>query len=54
MTEEELARVALVLREAERVRALIAKDETAEEGAGDFSTPVVPVEEQSPAMVAVA
>ena len=55
MTEEELARFALVLREAERVRARIAED-AAEEGAGDYSMPVVPVGEQSagPAMAAVA
>jgi hypothetical protein len=53
MTDEELARFALVLREAELVRARIARDEAAarEEGAGDYSTPV---EEQSSAMAAVA
>jgi hypothetical protein len=55
MTEEERARFALVLREAELVRARMARDETAarEEGAGDYS---MPVEEQSPgpAMAAVA
>jgi hypothetical protein len=58
MTEEGLARFALVLREAELVRARMAKDETTarEEGASDYSMPVVPVEEQSPepAMAAVA
>jgi hypothetical protein len=58
MTEEGLARFALVLREAERVRAQIAKDEVAArtEDGGDYSIPVVPVEEQSlgPAMAAVA
>jgi hypothetical protein len=56
MTEEELARFALVLREAELVRSRIAGDEAAaraEEGAGDYP---MSVEEQppGPAMAAVA
>ena len=54
MTEEERTRFALVLREAERVRARIAKSETAartEEG-GDYSMPVVPIGDQSPVVVA--
>ena len=50
MTEEELARFTLVLREAQRVRARIAGDEIAaraEESGVDYSIPVaaVPVRE---------
>jgi hypothetical protein len=54
MTEEERTRFALVLREAERVRAQIAKDESATrtEDGGDYSIPVVPIGDQSPVMVA--
>ena len=45
---------ALVLREAERVRARIAKDGTAArtEDGGDYSIPVVPIGDQSPVVVA--
>ena len=52
MTEEERTRLALVLREAERVRAQIANDETATraEEDGDYSIPVVPMRDQSSAM----
>jgi hypothetical protein len=42
MTDEELARFALQLREAERVRAQIAKDEAAAR-VGGSSTPPPPV-----------
>jgi hypothetical protein len=43
MTEKELARFALALREAERVRERIARDEIAaraEESGGDYPIPV--------------
>jgi hypothetical protein len=39
MTKEELARFALVLREAERVRAQIAEDATSAQGHGDDLRP---------------
>jgi hypothetical protein len=39
MTEEEAARFALVLRECERIRAMIAEDEAARSSGGDDSIP---------------
>ncbi|MCA1687152.1 MAG: hypothetical protein LC714_00785 [Actinobacteria bacterium] len=55
MTEEELIRFALVLREAGRVRMQIAKDEAHADGHGD-SLASSTTEERSfgPAMVAAA
>ena len=45
MTEEEIARFALMLREADKVRAMIAEDEAAEaETLNDDSIPEVPLE----------
>ncbi len=38
MTEEEIARFALVLEECERIRAQIAEDEAQEEGAAKASS----------------
>ena len=54
MTEEERTRFAMVLREAERVRARITEDETATrtEDGGDYPVPVVPIGDPSPAMAA--
>jgi len=59
MTEEELVRFAFVLREAERVRARIARDEIsarAQDSGGDYPIPVaaVPVRERSPEPAMVA
>ena len=39
MTEEETARFALVLRECERIRAMVAEDETARSSGGDAGIP---------------
>ncbi len=42
MTEEETARFALVLRECERIRAMIAEDEAARSSGGDAGIPASP------------
>ncbi len=42
MTEEETARFALVLRECERIRAMIAEDEAARSSGGDAGIPATP------------
>ena len=50
MTEEELARFALVLREADRVRAQMARDEAvarADEGSDSLQLAAVPPGERS-------
>ena len=55
MTEEELTRFALVLREADRIRAQMASDEAAARTSGDSQPP--PAEGERPlvpAMVAAA
>ena len=58
MTEEETARFALVLRECERIRAMIAEDEAARSSGGDDSIPAVEAPAggryRDPAMVAAA
>jgi hypothetical protein len=55
VTEEEIARFALQLREAERVRAQIARDEAAQAGSGEEPPPAaLPVLEQPPASALVA
>ena len=56
MTDEEVARFALQLREAERVRAQIARDEAAQAGSGEEPPPAaaLPVVEQPPASALVA
>ncbi len=55
MTEEEIARFALQLREAERVRAQIARDEAARAGSGEELPPAaLPVVEQPHASALVA
>jgi len=58
MTEEEVARFSLVLREAERVRAMIAEDTAAagQEGGGGGGIPVAaePAEEWTPIVALIA
>ena len=53
MTEEEVARFALQLREAERIRTMIASEEAARErgGSDEQSGAAVPVEGHSSATV---
>jgi hypothetical protein len=54
MTDEELARFALVLREAERLRAQIAKDEAAARVDGRDEPPTPAVEQPSENAVVAA
>jgi hypothetical protein len=55
VTDEEIARFALQLREAERVRAQMARDEAARAGSGEEPPPaVLPVVERPPASALVA
>ena len=57
MTEEELTRFALVLREADRIRMQVSKDETAApaDGHSDLQPPSAEGEQSSgPAVVAAA
>jgi hypothetical protein len=55
VTDEEVARFALQLREAERVRAQIARDEAARAGSGEEPPPAaLQVVEQRPASALVA
>ncbi len=54
MTDEEIARFALQLREAERVRAQIARDEAARAGSGEEPPPAALLVEQPPASALVA
>lgn len=52
MTKEELARFALVLREAERVRAQIAEDAASAQGPGDDLSSAKPEHSFEPVMAA--
>jgi hypothetical protein len=56
MTDEEAARFALQLGEAERIRALIAEDEAASsaDGGGESPLAVLPAVEQPSVSAAVA
>ena len=55
MTDEEAARFALQLREAERIRALIAEDETSSRAdGGESPLAALPAVEQPPVRAAVA
>jgi hypothetical protein len=55
VTEEEITRFALQLKEAERVRAQIARDEAAQSGSGqEPPAAALPVVEQPPASAASA
>jgi hypothetical protein len=55
VTDEEITRFALQLREAERIRAQIARDEAARAGNGEDLPPAaLPVVEQPPASALAA
>jgi len=53
MTDQEVARFALQLREAERIRAQIAQDNAADEG-GELRPPITPPAEHTSAPVVAA
>jgi hypothetical protein len=55
MTEKELARFALVLKECERIRAMIAEDAASANDASDgIPIAAAPAEEQVPTIIAAA
>jgi len=55
MTEKELARFALVLKECERIRAMIAKEAASANAASDgIPIAAAPAEEQVSAIIAAA
>ena len=57
MTDEEIARFALILSEADRIRARMADDEAAARTAGGYELPLLaapPAVEHTPASAAVA
>ncbi len=57
MTDEEIARFALVLSEADRIRSQIAEDEAAARTTGDYELPLLaapPAVERTSMIAAVA
>jgi hypothetical protein len=54
MTDEEIERFALVLKECERIRALIAREEALSDGEHDHGIPMAAAPQEQPASVLLA